>query len=161
VKGQKDSFRVHLYSIWRKGKKGVNFTNILRAVFFVRKDCAKLFCTYILSLNFEFWHNCAHKVLVKLTKGRKNRYFAGKTKRMKQKAKDTQEVTKNFCKIGLNEIFFEKVFFLSLLLSLLNTFGPIFGPFCPAPLFQCEGCGNPIRRANQSSVWRTLINTML
>jgi hypothetical protein len=48
--------------------------------FFVRKfyaklfcTCAKLFCTYILGLNFflakEYWRKCAHKMLVKLTIG--------------------------------------------------------------------------------------------
>ncbi len=48
------------------GNPGVNFTN----EFFVLNFRAKLFCTYILSLNFfvqEYWHKCVQKMLVKLT----------------------------------------------------------------------------------------------
>jgi hypothetical protein len=50
------------------------FHQHFKRVFFVRKFCAKLFCTSILGLNLfcskENWRKCAYKMLVKLTAGK-------------------------------------------------------------------------------------------
>ncbi len=49
--------------VWRS-RQGVNFTNILRAAFFVRKFLAKLYCPYILGLNFFKRRNIDTNVLI-------------------------------------------------------------------------------------------------
>jgi hypothetical protein len=57
----------------------VSISPTVYASFFVRKFRAKLFCTYILSLNFlalEYWQKCNHKMLVILTRGRWGHSFS-------------------------------------------------------------------------------------
>ncbi len=45
----------HLFSSAMTYIPCVDFANFLRTAFFVQKFCAKLFCNYIIGLNF-FWH---------------------------------------------------------------------------------------------------------
>jgi hypothetical protein len=65
-----------LINIWTLKDKGVNFINILRTRFFVRKRIfgakilyESLFSGYVLALNKLSYEKRAHKMLMKLTQG--------------------------------------------------------------------------------------------